>query len=220
MPQNLLIYLDESGDLGFNFDQKRTTRYLVIALLACWSDDARLSVICSVKRTLKNKLPKGTFELKGSDLALPIKKYFLKEISKEKNWCLYAAVADKKTWVNHHVSNHRCEPKKKALYDELARRLFSQLDNLDTARCIDLVVDRSKNKDEITAFDKAIISAVSERIPEKARLTIKHRNSQEDAGLQAIDIFCAGIGRKYEKADLTWYAEFADRIAVEVEYKF
>jgi Protein of unknown function (DUF3800) len=218
--EHLLIYLDESGDLGFDFNQKKTTRYLVIALLVCWDEVAHLAMIRSVKRTLKNKLPKNTSELKGSNLALSIKKYFLKEINKEANWCLYAAVADKKAWVDHHISNHHREPKKKALYDEIAKRLFSQLDYLETTHCIDIVVDRSKNKDEITAFDKAIIAAVTKRLPKKARLTIKHRSSQEDAGLQAVDIFCAGIGKKYEKADLTWYAEFANRIAVEVEYKF
>ncbi len=220
MSERLLIYLDESGDLGFDFNQKKTTRYLVIALLVCWDAAAHLAMIRSVKRTLKNKLPRNTPELKGNDLALPIKKYFLKEIAKETNWCLYAAIADKKAWLKHHNSNHKSEPKKKSLYDEIAKRLFSQLGYLETVKCIDIVVDRSKNKDEITAFDKAISQAVSMRLSTKTRLTVKHRCSQKDAGLQAIDIFCAGIGKKYEKADFTWYEEFASRIAMEVEYKF
>ncbi len=163
MSQHLLIYLDESGDLGFNFSQKRTTRYLVITLLVCWDEAAHLAMIRSVKRTLKNKLPKNTSELKGSNLALSIKKYFLKEINKEANWCLYAAVADKKAWVNHHVSNHRYKPKKKVLYNEIAKRLFSQLDHLETAQHVNIVIDRSKNKDEIADFDKSITAAVTKR---------------------------------------------------------
>ena len=44
--------------------------------------------------------------------------------------------------------------------------------------------------------------------------------SHEEAGLQAIDIFCGGVWNKYEKSDVTWYAEFSDKIATEVEYKF
>ncbi len=216
----MILYLDESGDLGFDFNQKRTSRYLVMALLVCLDDDAHLAMIRAVKRTLKNKLPKSTPELKGNNLSLSIKKYFLKEVSKQTNWCLYTAVADKKTWVNHHISNHRREPEKKALYDEVAKRLFSQLSNLETAQYIHVVIDRSKNKDEITVFDEAIIAAIAERISKKTRLTIQHRSSHEDAGLQAVDVFCAGIGKKYEKLDITWYTEFADRIAVEIEYKF
>ncbi len=216
----MIIYLDESGNLGFDFKQKNTSRYLVIGLLVCWDDVAHASIIRAIKKTLKNKLPRNTPELKGSDLALPIKKYFLKEVSKPKNWCLYTAIADKKAWVNHHMNNHHQTLQKKALYDEVAKRLFSQLDYIETTHRIDIVVDRSKNKDEIVVFDEAITTAVKERIVKKMPLTIRHRNSQEDAGLQAIDIFCAGIGRKYEQGDLTWYQEFADRIAVEIEYKF
>ena len=85
---------------------------------------------------------------------------------------------------------------------------------------MDIIVDRSKNKDEIALFDQAIAMAVSQWTTQKIPLNIKHRNSQEDCALQAIDIFCAGIGKKYEHADLTWYKEFSDKIAVEIEYKF
>jgi hypothetical protein len=118
-------------------------------------------------------------------------------------WCLYAAIADKRAWLTHHINNYYHEPKKKVLYDEIARRLFSQLDYPETILNIDIAVDRSKNKDEIIAFDKGITAAVTERLPKKTYLSIKHRNSHDDAGLQAVDIFCAGIGKKYEKADLS-----------------
>lgn len=35
------------------------------------------------------------------------------------------------------------------LYNEIAKRLFSQLDHLETAQHVNIVIDRSKNKDEI-----------------------------------------------------------------------
>ncbi len=216
----LIIYLDESGDLGFNFLHKKTSRYLIISLLVFLDESAHLAMSRAVKRTLKNKLPKFTLELKGNDLSLPIKKYFLKEVNKEENWRIYIAIADKKSWVNRHISKHNHEPKKKALYDEIAKRLFSQLDYSGSAGCIDIIVDRSKNKDEINSFDEAITSALLDRLCKKTRLTIKHRNSHEDAGLQAVDVFCAGVGKKYEKGDTSWYAEFENRIVVEIEYKF
>lgn len=216
----MIIYLDESGDLGFDFSRTKTSRYLVIGLLVFLDDAAHTAMICAVKRTLKNKLPKMTLELKGSNLVLPIKKYFLKEIVKQEKWRLYAAIADKRSWVEHHIRNHRREPGKKVLYDELAKRLFSQIDYLHTARYLDIIVDRSKNKDEITIFDQVVTAEVKNRLGEKARLAIRHRDSKSDAGLQAIDLFCSGISRKYELSDYTWYQEFSDKIAVEIEYKF
>lgn len=154
-------------------------------------------------------------------LDLLLKKYFLKVLKKENNWCLYTAIADKKSWLSHHVSNHHNrELDKKALYNELARRLISQLDFPKTLDRIDIVVDRSKNKEEIKIFDHVVMSRIKERVVEKMPITINHRSSQAEAGLQSIDIFCSGIARKYESSDFSWYEEFLDKIAAEVLYKF
>lgn len=112
----MIIYLDESGDLGFDFTQQKTSRYLIMGLLICWDEAAHLAIIRAVKRTLKNKLPKNTHELKGSHLSLTIKQYFLKEMNEQTNWCLYSAIADKKTWIKHHVLNHNREPEKRTFF--------------------------------------------------------------------------------------------------------
>lgn len=202
MSEHLIIYLDESGDLGFDFDNTRTSQFLVIALLVCYDSDANINTLRSVKNTLKNKVSKNINELKGSSLALPIKKYFLGQMRKCSNWYLSAAIADKKIWLRNHKANNHYELKKKMLYDEIAKRVFSQLTDIDRATHIDVVIDRSKNKDEIGEFDTAVITAVRDRINKNAQLSIRHRNSHEELGLQAIDVFCSGLGRKYEKNDI------------------
>ncbi len=220
MSEHLIIYLDESGDLGFDFNNEKTSRFLVIALLVCYDQDANANTLRSVKKTLKNKVSKNKNELKGSALALPIKKYFLSQMRKCSNWYLSAAIADKKTWLRNHNANNHHELKKKVLYDEIAKRVFSQLTDVDSATHIDIVIDRSKNKDEIGEFDAAVIAAVRDRINKKAYLNIRHSNSQEELGLQAIDIFCSGFGRKYEKNDFVWYSEFSDKTMSETVHKF
>ena len=214
----MIIYLDESGDCGLNFDRQKTSRYLVIGLLVFpdgGTSASHKSVINAVKRTFKNKLSKYTGELKGNKLTLSIKKYFLREADPESNWCLYAAVADKASWVKYHPQIGG-----KVLYDEIAKRLFFQISNVENASSINIVVDCSKNKKEITIFDEAITEALSGRLAKNTLLSIKHRSSHEDPGLQAVDLFCSGINRKYEHADLSWYKEFSDKIAVEITYKF
>lgn len=220
MSEHLIIYLDESGDLGFDFNTAKTCQYFVIALLICYDDAANANTLRSVRNTLKNKVSKNINELKGASLALPIKKYFLNQMRKHSRWYLSAAIADKKSWVRNHQANHNHALKKKALYDEIARRVFSQLTDIDRATHIDIVIDRSKNKDEITEFDAAVIAAVRDRINKKAYLNIRHSNSQEELGLQAVDIFCSGFGRKYEKNDIVWYSEFSDRVMSETMHKF
>lgn len=220
MSEHLIIYLDESGDLGFDFKNTKTSQFLIIALLVCYDQDANANTLRSIKKTLKNKVSQNKNELKGSALALPIKKYFLGQMRKCSNWYLSAAIADKKTWLRNHKANNHYELKKKVLYDEIAKRVFSQLTDIDSATHIDIVIDRSKNKGEIGEFDSAVIAAVRDRINKNAYLSIRHSSSQEELGLQAIDVFCSGLGRKYEKNDLVWYTEFSDKIMSETIHKF
>ena len=218
----MFLFLDESGDLGFNFENPKTSRYLVIGILACLDNAAHKSVVQAVRRTLRNKLPKNTPELKGNRLPIDIKKYFLKELKNDRaDWSLYIAIADKKAWLTHYISKHYFEPKKEVLYNELAKRLFFELNYRQISSIIDVVVDCSKNKkSEIDVFNEAILSVINLGLSKKVRVHIRHADSQINAGLQAIDLFCSGVGRKYEKGDCSWYQEFADRIAVEVQYKF
>lgn len=52
----MFIYLDESGDLGFDFNKRKTTKKFVITLLVCTSETARKEFTKAVRRALKNKL--------------------------------------------------------------------------------------------------------------------------------------------------------------------
>ncbi|OGT42093.1 MAG: hypothetical protein A3F13_00750 [Gammaproteobacteria bacterium RIFCSPHIGHO2_12_FULL_40_19] len=122
--------------------------------------------------------------------------------------------------MNHHSFNNSDTSKKKVLYEELSKRVFLHVDALDLADRIDIIIDRSKNQNEIAAFDAAIISAIKSRLRKNVKITIRHRSSQEELGLQAVDVFCSGIGKKYEKNEMTWYSEFSEKIATEVTYKF
>ncbi|MCF6156692.1 MAG: DUF3800 domain-containing protein [Candidatus Brocadia sp.] len=81
----MFIYLDESGDLGFDFSKKKTTKKFVITLLVCNSDMARKEFTKAVRRTLKNKLnqkkknSRQITELKGINTTLEIKRYFFRK---------------------------------------------------------------------------------------------------------------------------------------------
>lgn len=220
MSEHLIINLDEPGDLGFDFNNAKTSRFLVIALLVQESDNGPNHLKRAIQKTLKNKAPKRAFELKGSFLTSTVKKYFLNEMQKAKNWRLYASIADKKCWMKHHSLNNSDAAKKKILYEEIAKHTLLQLDGLESVNRIDIVIDRSKNQSEIAVFDSAIIAAIKTRLPKTAKITIRHRSSHEEHGLQAVDLFCSGIGKKYEKNDVVWYSEFSDKIAAELVYKY
>jgi hypothetical protein len=82
MEAMLFLYLDESGDLGFDFVNKKPSKFFVVTILAVQGQDVNRRLINAVKKTIKRKLnPRGrrsriVQELKGTGTTLEIKKYF------------------------------------------------------------------------------------------------------------------------------------------------
>lgn len=73
------IYLDESGDLGFEFNDKNPSSYFVITLLVCDNHESAKAVKKSIEKTSKNKInakSQKLYELKGTCSNLNIKTYF------------------------------------------------------------------------------------------------------------------------------------------------
>ena len=96
----MFIYLDESGDLGFDWTKKSTTPYFIITLLVCYDDDTKNKIRKAVKRTLnklnykKNK-KRITHELKGTSTRVAIKNYFYQQLPHD-GWNIYGAILNKK----------------------------------------------------------------------------------------------------------------------------
>jgi hypothetical protein len=55
-------------------------------------------------------------------------------------------------------------------------------------------------------------------LPLNTALIVEHLKSEESTGLQAVDLFCWGIARKYERNDLRWYDVFRHKIMYETQY--
>ncbi len=72
----LYLYLDESGDLGFDSLNKRPSKYFVVTILTIAGNTANKEMIKSVKKTLARKLNRKKHqnrivqELKGSKIIL------------------------------------------------------------------------------------------------------------------------------------------------------
>lgn len=215
----MFIYLDESGDLGFDFSKEKTTRKFVITILVCNSDDVRKEFRKAVRRTLKNKLnrkKKNTryvTELKGTDTTLEIKKYFFRNI-KNDDWGIYTLALNKVRVENH----LRAKTGKKKLYNFLSRFLLEKLPLSDVSRNVELVVDRCKNKEEIRDFNQYLINQLESLLPLNTALNISHLTSEESAELQAVDLFSWGIFRRYENNDTGWYDIYRSKLKFETEY--
>ncbi|MCD6408559.1 DUF3800 domain-containing protein, partial [bacterium] len=60
------LYLDESGDLGFDFVNKNPSDFFTITILAISSYENNRKLLQSVKITIKRKFRRKNVELKGS----------------------------------------------------------------------------------------------------------------------------------------------------------
>jgi hypothetical protein len=215
----MFIYLDESGDLGFDFQKRKTTGKFIITLLVCNSEPARREFDKAVRRTLKNKLNRKkknsrlVSELKGTGTNIDVKKYFFRNI-KNDEWSIYALILNKSR-VESHLQTRIG---KKKLYNFLARFLMEQLNLSNVQRNVELIVDRCKNKEEVRDFNQYLVNQLEALLPLNTNLNILHLTSQESTGLQAVDLFSWGIFRKYENNDIEWYKVYGDKVSFETEY--
>lgn len=211
------LYLDESGDLGFDFVNKSPSKYFTVTIMALRGLENNRMLKKAVKVTLRRKLnPPGKMkrmveELKGSSTTLEIKKYFFEQI-KEVEFALYTINLNKRRVYESLIEN------KPRVYNFIARQVLDQIPFEKANTRVELIIDKSKSKPEIADFNHYISSQLEARINPKVPLDIYHWSSHESPGLQAADSFCWGIFRKYEKNDLDWYNVFANKIKYEDKY--
>jgi len=215
----MIIFLDESGDLGFDWDKRKTSQNFVITLLVCNNRETFRKFRQAIKRTLKNKLnhrkqdKRLVHELKGQGTSLSIKRYFYSHVPVT-GWSLYSVTLNKQR-VDKKLQS---KAGKKKLYNFLARFLLEKVEFSDDINDVTLVVDRCKSTDEIKDFNQYVENQLQALLPLNSHLYISHEASHENPGLQAVDMFCWGIARKDGRNDRRWYECFQDKIRFETIY--
>ncbi len=207
------LYVDESGDLGFDFENKNPSHFFTITILLTHSnnDNKRLksAVDKTVKRKLnpKNKRKRVVKELKGSETSFAVKQYFYTHCD-SLNFGLYSITINKKK-VNPELQSNKAR-----LYNYILRVLIDQID-LSQISSLNLILDRCKNQKEIAECNRYLVNNISGRLIPEASINISHEDSQHIKQLQAVDVFCYGIARKYNQSDTNWFEVFRSKIVYE-----
>ncbi|MBI4412548.1 MAG: DUF3800 domain-containing protein [Deltaproteobacteria bacterium] len=202
------LYLDESGDLGFDFVNKKPSKFFTITILALRGNENHRKLIQAVKKTLARKInPKGkrsriAAELKGTETTLEVKKYFY-NLVESTPFAIYSLTLNKRRVYEKLIGN------KARIYNFIARQVLDKLPFENAESRVYLYIDKSKNQREIREFNGYITSQLAGRLEPSVPLDIFHRDSKEIKPLQAVDLFSWGIFRKYEKRDTEWYDVFA-----------
>jgi len=208
------LYLDESGDLGFDFVNKSPSKFFTVSILVIKneSDNRKLQKVAKI--TLRRKFQKknNVYELKGSKCPLHVKKYFYKK-SKDIKFKIYSITLDKRKAYN------RLEKDKERVYNFISRLVLNQIPLKNSNKGVNIIVDKSKTKKNIAEFDHYILSQIKSVFDPKTPLNIYHYNSTTSFGLQAVDLFCWGIRRKYEHKDKEWLNVFKNKVVYDEVYK-
>ena len=211
------LYLDESGDLGFDFVNKKPSKFFTVTILALRTIENNRQLITAVRKTLRRKSkPKKKDksqiqELKGSKCPFKTKQYFYQQV-KDVKFALYSVTLNKRR-VYDELAKH-----KSRVYNWIARQVLEEIPFAKAERRIELVIDKSKRRPEIVEFNRYIQRQLEAQISPKVPLDIYHWSSQENKGLQAVDMFCWGIFQKYERQKTEWYDIFKAKIVFDQQY--
>lgn len=211
----MLLFIDESGDLGFDFDKRGTSTHFAITALVLESHGSRKILEKGVERTLKNKINIGkrakdpTKELKGHKTSIEVKQYLWRQIQ-ACDFSLYV-ICVRKCDLPAHLRGHQ-----ERTYNYLARLIVEKipLDRADSS--VHVEIDKSKNSAERQIFNAYLGKHIEARLNPRVGLTMLHVKSEDSKAIQAVDMLCWGITRKYALGDSTWYDSFRERIALEI----
>ncbi len=207
----LYLYLDESGDLGFDFVNKKPSKVFVVTILAVKGHDANRKLINGVKKTLRRKLnPKNkrkrmVDELKGTKTTNEVKEYFYHQI-KDLDFSIYALVLNKRRIFSYLMKE------KSRVYNFIARTVLDQIPYENAEMKVELTIDKSKSRPEIVEFNGYLRRQLESRIDPAVPLNIYHADSKVHFALQAVDLFSYAVFEKYERRKETWYEVVSEKI--------
>lgn len=208
------LYIDESGDLGFDFARKNPSSFFTITLLIVNGEEENKKMKKQVELTLKRKLnPKAKRkriipELKGTNTTLTIRKYFYERV-KDIDFEIYSLTINKKKVTKELQRN------KQRLYNYVVRLLLDRVPFNNKLSQLLIFLDKSKNKKQIQDCNRYLVGNIEGRIPLTSQVDIYHEDSQKIRQLQAVDIFCYGIARKYNMKDSSWFDVFSKKVRCE-----
>lgn len=194
------IFLDESGDLGFNFAKQRTTKFFVVTLLFVDNKRPIEKLITSIHRNLrkKYKMRNGILHASKEEPATCVK--FCKNIVFKK--CSIMTI-----YLNKLKVHTRLKDEKHVLYNYVVNILLDRIMSkrlVSRTGAINLIASRRETNIFLNQnFQDYLSRQVSNN--HNIQIDIKIKTPYEEKCLQAADIISWAIFRKYEYGDESYY---------------
>lgn len=194
------IFLDESGDLGFNFANKRTTKYFVITFLFVDKKRPIEKIIRNIHKGLrkKYKMRDGTLHAYHEE-PITCTRFYRQIITKNCNVMtiylykkkVYTKLQNEKAVLYNYVTN--------ILLDRICSKRLINKDN----RIVFIASRRETSKFLNLNFINYLKNQSLNN--HKLDIEIKIKTPFEEKGLQAVDFLSWAIFRRYEYGDDSYY---------------
>jgi len=203
------IFLDESGDLGFNFSKKGTTKYFVITFLFAHNKRLIEKIVKSIHLGLRKKYKKiGILHAYKEE---PVTKRKLLRLLSQKD-CAIMTI-----YLNKEKVYTRLKEEKAVLYNYVSNilldRIYSkQIISID--KKVELIASRKETNKFLNENFKNYLKRQLQN-NYKLALDIVIKTPSEEKGLQAVDFVSWAIFRKYEYGDDSYYNIIRGKIVEE-----
>ena len=194
------IFLDESGDLGFDFTKSRTSKFFIITVLFANNKRPVEKVVKDIHRGLRKKYRMKSGVLHAAREEEITNSRFCKRLSVK-------AVKLMTICLNKSRVHTRLQDEKSVLYNYVANILLDRIMSrklIEIKSKIELIASRRETNKFLNENFKNYLNQQI-RSNHKVNLEVKIKTPHEEKSLQAVDVASWAIFRKYEYGDSKFY---------------
>ncbi len=203
------IFMDESGDLGFNFNKKGTTTHFLITFLFCRNRRPIEKCVRKVHSGLRKKYK--NIGILHAYIEEPTTKRRLLTLVAKRDCRIMTILLNKKKVYT------KLQDEKPVLYNYVTNILLDRIFTkklIQSDDSIEIIASRKEtNKFLNQNFRTYLHSQISKN--HKLKVTVSIKTPAEQKALQAVDFISWAIFRKYEYKDDSYYKLIKKRIVEE-----
>ena len=203
------IFMDESGDLGFNFDKRGTTSYFLITFLFSRSKRPIEKCVKKVHLGLRKKYKK--IGVLHAYIEEPVTKRRLLSLLAEKDCKIMTILLNKKKVYT------KLQDEKPVLYNYVTNILLDRIFTKKLIQSDDSIKIIASRKETNKFLNENFKSYLHSQLAAnyKVKVSISVKTPAEQKALQAVDFVSWAIFRKYEYKDDTYYNLIRGKIVEE-----
>lgn len=204
------IFLDESGDLGFNFKKKKTSKFFVITSLFVNNQRPIEKIVKKTHSELRKRYKRKRGVLHAVKERPLTRQRLLKRLAEQD-------IALMTIYLNKSKVYTRLQDEKQILYNYVANIL---LDRVFAKRIIDfkgrifLIASRRETNKFLNENFKNYINNQAKNIHRK-NIQVEIKTPHQEKSLQVVDFACWAVFRKYEYGDDSYYNIIKGKIVEE-----